>query len=135
PVFVAEATGFITTVGDPITDEVDRRSVTVPAGTFAVWPLQPKGTEGLWGITPDTARRYHEAGYLRSRNYKPAKRYVAVQYLPSGTVAAIESGDAEVTGREEDGAVIAVYASEQGVIPKSVWNKHSPCAETGGVDL
>lgn len=135
PVFVDEATGYIHSVGDPITDEVDRRSVPVPAGTFAVWPLLPNGTEGLWGITPDTARRYHEAGYLRSRNYKPAKRYVAVQYLPSGTVAAIESGDAEVTGRDEDGAVIAEYASAKGVIPKRVWNMPSHNAETGGTNL
>ena len=135
PVFVDEATGYIHSVGDPITDEVDRLSVPVPAGTFAVWPLLPNGTEGLWGITPDTARRYHEAGYLRSRNYKPAKRYVAVQYLPSGTVAAIESGDAEVTGRDEDGAVIAEYASAKGVIPKRVWNMPSHNAETGGTNL
>src|SRR5699024_11137716 len=31
PVFVDEATGYIHSVGDPITDEVDRRSVPVPA--------------------------------------------------------------------------------------------------------
>src|SRR5699024_2642702 len=59
----------------------------------------------------------------------------AVQYLPSGAVAAIESGDAEVTGRDEDGAVIAEYASAKGVIPKRVWNMPSHNAETGGTNL
>lgn len=111
PIFVDDVTGYVHSVGDYITDEVDRHAVPAPSGTFPVWPLLPDGTEGLWGITPETARRYHSGGYLRSRNYKPKKKYVAVQYLPSGTVAAIESGDAEVIGRDEDGAVVAEYKS------------------------
>ncbi len=135
PVFVDEVMGHVHSIGDPITDEIDRRSVRAPSGTFPVWPLLPDGTEGLWGITPETARRYHTAGYLRSRNYKPAEKYVAIQYLPRGTVAAIESGDVEVTGRDEDGAVVAEYKSAKGVIPKRVWNMTSHNAETGGTNL
>lgn len=135
PVFVDEATGYVHSIGDPIANEVDRRSVPVPSGTFSVWPLLPNGTEGLWGVTPDTARRYHAAGYLRARNYKSKTKYVAVQYLPSGTVKAIESGDAEVIGRDEDGAVVAEYKSAKGVVPKRVWNMMSHNAETGGTNM
>jgi hypothetical protein len=135
PVFVDEATGYVHSIGDPIANEVDRRSVPVPSGTFSVWPLLPNGTEGLWGVTPDTARRYHAAGYLRARNYKSKTKYVAVQYLPGGTVKAIESGDAEVIGRDEDGAVVAEYKSAKGVVPKRVWNMMSHNAETGGTNM
>ena len=135
PVFVDKSTGHAHSIGDYITDEVDRRSVQAPSGTFAVWPLLPDGTEGLWGITPETAGRHLAAGYLRSRNYKPEKNYVAVQYLTSGTVAAIESGDIEVTGRDEDGAVVAEYRAAKGVIPKRVWNMTSHNAETGGTAI
>lgn len=135
PVFVYLTTGHVHSIGDEITNDVDRLTVSAPNGTFPVWPLLPDGTEGLWGITPDTARTYLHDGYLRARNYKPEKKYVAVQYLPSGTVAAIESGDIEVTGRDEDGAVIATYKSAKGVIPKRVWNMTSHNAETGGTAL
>lgn len=135
PVFVDKATGHVHSIGDPIANEVDRRSVPVPSGTFSVWPLLPNGTEGLWGITPETARRYHADGYLRARNYKPETKYVAVQYLPSGTVKAIESGDVEVVGRDEDGAVVAEYKSAKGVVPKRVWNMMSHNAETGGTNM
>lgn len=135
PVYVDEGTGYIHSVGEYITDEVDRQTVPHPMGTFAVWPLLPDGTEGLWGITPETAKRYLSEGYLRARNYKPAKKYVAVQYLPSGTVSAIESGEAEIIGRDEDGAVLAEYKSAKGVIPKRVWNMTSHNAETGGTKL
>lgn len=135
PVFIDSRTGFVHSIGDPITNEVDRLSVSAPAGTFAAWPLLPDGTEGLWGITPETARTYLAGGYFRARNYKPATKYVAVQYLPSGTVAAIEAGEIEVGGRDEDGAVIATYKSAKGVIPKRVWNMNSHNAETSGTNI
>lgn len=133
--FVDLRTGYIHSIGNEITDDVDRLTVAAPKGTFAVWPLLPDGTEGLWGITPDTARTYLAGGYLRARNYKPGSKYVAIQYLPSGTVAAITSGDIEVTGSDKDGAVIATYKSAKGVIPKRVWNMASHNAETGGTVL
>jgi len=135
PVFVNRETGYIHSIGDEITDDVDRLAIGEPQGTFSVWPLLPDGTEGLWGITPDTARSYLSQGYLRARNYKPKKKYVAIQYLTSGTVKAMETGDVEVTGRDEDGAVIATYKSAKGVIPKRVWNMASHNAETGGTVL
>ena len=135
PVFINESTGFIDSIGAPIADGVDRHSVHAPVGTFAAWPLLPNGTEGLWGITPETARTYVTGGFFRSRNYKPETKYVAVQYLTSGTVAAILSGDIEVTGRDDDGAVIATYKTAKGVIPKRVWNMTSHNAETGGTNL
>ncbi len=137
PVFVDLKTGHVHSIGDEITNDVDRRTVPEPTGTFAVWPLLPdeKKTEGLWGITPETARTYLAGGYFRARNYKPESKYVAIQYLPSGTVAAIKSGEIEVSGRDEDGAVIATYKTGKGVIPKRVWNMTSHNAETGGTVL
>lgn len=135
PVFVDLRTGHIHSIGDEIKNDVDRSTVAPPKGTFAVWPLLPDGTEGLWGITPDTARTYLAGGYFRARNYKPENKHVAIHYLPSGTVAKIKSGDIEVTGRDEDGAVIATYKSAKGVIPKRVWNMASHNGETGGTGL
>ncbi|WP_211485311.1 site-specific DNA-methyltransferase [Corallococcus exiguus] len=135
PVFVNTETGYVHSIGDEISNGVDRLKVASPKGTFAVWPLLPDGTEGLWGITPDTARAYLDGGFFRARNYKPETKYIAIQYLPSGTVAAIKSGDIEVTGRDDDGAVIAAYKSAKGVIPKRVWNMASHNAETGGTNV
>ena len=135
PVFVSNSTGHLESVGDFITNDVDRESVAVPDGTFAVWPLLPDGTEGLWGITPDTARQYLQDGYLRARNAKPAEKKAAIQYLTSGTVSAIASGDIEIEGREEDGSVVATYKSAKGVIPKRVWNVAAHNAESGGTKL
>ncbi|WP_460682403.1 site-specific DNA-methyltransferase [Nesterenkonia populi] len=135
PIFVDKETGYVHDIGDEISDEVDRHSVTPPVGTFAVWPLLPDGTEGLWGITPETARKYKAGGYLRGRNYKPSSGYVAIQYLSSGTVATIAADEIEVEGYAEDGSVLATYKAAKGVIPKRVWNMSSHNAETGGTKV
>lgn len=132
PIFIDANSGYIYSIGDPISDDVDRNLVEAPSGTFAVWPLRPNGSEGLWGITPDTAKRYLEDGFIRSRSYKPGQRKAAIHYLPSGTVDAIQDGRIEVTGRDEDGAVQAIYREQKGVIPKRVWNMQSHNAENGG---
>jgi adenine-specific DNA-methyltransferase len=132
PIFVDAATGYIRSIGEPITDDVDRTLVSTPGGTFAVWPLLPNGTEGLWGITPDTANRYLKDGFIRSRNHKPNSKQAAIHYLPSGTVDAIQDGRIEVTGHDPDGAVQAVYRERKGVIPKRIWNMPSHNAESGG---
>ena len=132
PIFVNVHSGYIHSIGDPIADDVDRTLVIAPAGTFAVWPLRPNGGEGLWGITPETAKRYLRDGFIRSRNHKPEKRQAAIHYLPSGTVDAIRDGRIDVIGHDPDGAVQAIHRERKGVIPKRVWNMESHNAESGG---
>lgn len=122
PIFVNTQTGHIHSIGKAIADDIDRNLVAAPGGTFAVWPLRPNGEEGLWGITPETATRYLHDGFIRARNHKPELRQAAIHYLPSGTVDAIQDGQIEITGRDADGAVQAVYRDRKGVIPKRVWN-------------
>jgi len=132
PIFVNAESGYIESIGDPVTDDVDRRKVKAPKGTYAVWPLRPKGGEGLWGITPETAKRYLTHGFIRSRKQKSGKEQASIHYLPSGTVDAIQDGRIEIVGHDPDGAVQAVYRERKGVIPKRVWNLASHNAESGG---
>lgn len=133
PVFVDKKTGLIKEIGDPQPDDVDRHSVPAPDGTFAVWPLRPNGEEGIWGITPDTARRDLEKGYIKaSQTKRKGSVVITIKYLPEGTVRSIESGDIKIVGRNEDNSVICEYTVAKGVIPKRVWNKESHNAETYG---
>lgn len=136
PIFVNKESGHIASIGDKIDDDVDRSKVKTPKGTYAVWPLRPKDRpedrEGLWGITPETARRYLKDGYIRSRNHKPEESTASINYLPSGTVAAIRDGRIEIVDRDPDGAVQGKYLEKKGVIPKRVWNMPSHNAESGG---
>ena len=65
PIFLDDQTNEIHSIGDAVTDSIDKRSVPAPAGTRATWPLKPDGTEMLWGLTPEVLRRNWRRGFVR----------------------------------------------------------------------
>jgi adenine-specific DNA-methyltransferase len=137
PIFVHKVDGRIASIGDPIPPEIDRTTVPVPQGTVAIWPIKPDGTEMLWGLTPDVLRRNLAQGYVRVNNWKPSKQIGSVQYLQTGVIKRIRSGEIKVTGRAPDGSVQGHVAegASLGTSPKRVWNMKSHNAETGGTNM
>ena len=130
PIFVGVQSNRIHSIGDPVADDVDRRSVIAPEGTRAVWPLKPDGTEMLWGLTPNALRGNWRRGFVR------VGRKGTVQYLETGTIADIADGTILVTGRANDGSVIgAKLADDDAPTPKRVWNVPSHNAEKGGTRI
>ena len=90
----------------------------------------------LWGLTPDILRRNWEKGYARVNNWKPKEKRGTVQYLPGGTVAQIEDGTIQITGKNKDGSVIGTVISDgENQPPKRVWNMASHNAEIGGTNI
>lgn len=136
-IFVDEQDGTLHSIGDPIDDDIDRKTVKVPKGAVALWPLKPDGTEMLWGLTPDVLRRNWGEGWARVNNWKSATKKGTVQYLPSGTLDRIHTGAITITGRASDGSVEGYVTPEitQGVTPKRVWHVASHNAETGGTNI
>ncbi|GFZ87179.1 site-specific DNA-methyltransferase [Dyella caseinilytica] len=137
PIFVSAGSGQIHSIGDAITPDIPRQSVKAPSGTVALWPLKPDGTEMLWGLTPEVLRRNWADGFVRVNNWKPAKKTGSIQYLQTGVIAKIRSGDITITGRLEDGSVVGHVSvgTSAGTSPKRVWNMKSHNAETGGTNL
>ena len=134
PIFVDKDTGRISSIGDAVPDEVQRESVAIPENCIALWPLDSKGRETLWGLTPEVLRANNEKGYVRIK-WNSKKRSGTPYYLPSGTIKDIESGIAVVNGYEEDGAIVAYYEEEGTVPPKRVWNMKAHNAETYGTNI
>lgn len=136
-IFVDEETGHLHSVGEALDDDVDRHKVKVPKGTVAIWPLDSKRRETLWGLTPDQLRANWAKGYARVYNWKPAKKKGSVQYLTTGTIEKIESGQVTITGHADDGHVQGYVNDdvETTIRPKRVWNQKSHNAETGGTNV
>ncbi|MGI9076987.1 MAG: site-specific DNA-methyltransferase [Gemmatimonadaceae bacterium] len=129
PVFVNETSGKIHAVGDALPDDVDAHTVAVPRGTNVVFPVTPRGKEMLWGIVPERLRYLAARGYARAVNGN-------IQFLNNGTVAAIESGAAVVSGYDEYGGVVAHYpAGTKPLMPKTVWVRDSHNAQSSGTLL
>ncbi len=127
-VFVDEQSGKIHSVGEPIPDDVDRDSVSVPPGTRAVYPLRPNGDEMIWSLIPSSLRELVAKGYARSNG-------TSIQFLNSGTVAAIENGSAVIHGYDDQGAVIAEFTAPKSLMPKTVWTREAHNSQTGGTLL
>lgn len=128
-VFVENGTGRIHSVGDALSDEIPRESVIAPEGTHAIFPLKPDGTEMIWGMVPSSLRELIPDGYVRSNGD-------TIQYLPTGTVNGILSGDIIVTGKDEQGALIAQYAVDsKRLMPKTVWVRDSHNTQVSGTLL
>lgn len=128
-VFVDNKTGRIRSVGDALDDEVPRASVKPPKGTRAVFPLKPDGTEMIWSLKPSSLRELIADGYVRNDGE-------TIQYLQPGTVNGIISGDIKVTGRDEQGAVIAQYITDaKRLMPKTVWARASHNSQASGTLL
>ena len=127
PIFVDNQKNMIHSIGDAVTDDVDRRSVAAPEGAQAVWPLKPDGTEMLWGLTPETLRRNWKNGFVR------VSKKGTVQYLQTGTIAEIADGTISVTGRGKDGSIRGTKPVDDDTpTPKRVWNVPSHNSEFGG---
>ncbi|MBQ9059499.1 MAG: hypothetical protein IJ125_09970 [Atopobiaceae bacterium] len=135
PIFVDEKTGYIESIGDVVPFGIDRNTIDVPSGCFAIWPLNSKGEETLWGLTPDVLRNNWQKGYVRLGNWDADKRKGTVQYLAGGTIDDVESGKAEIVGHHPDGAIIARYYDVGTVPAKRVWHQQSHNAETYGTLL
>jgi adenine-specific DNA-methyltransferase len=136
PIFVNEKDGTLHSIGDSVNIEKNRQTIAAPDGTIPFWPVNSRGNEMVWGLTPETLRERRESGYFRLRNWNPKKKTVSFQYLPSGLVDGIESGRIEMLGHEEDGSVRAAFGDDvKGAIPKTVWHMESHNAESYGTNL
>lgn len=135
PVFVDPEKGVISGVGEAIADDIDASTVPVPEGQVAVFPRRGDGREGIWGLTPDVARRNWKKGYLRV-NWNKKQSKGTVYYLPGGTIDQIESGEAVITGHSWDGSVQGyVLPESETERPKQVWHLKSHNAETYGTKI
>ena len=136
PMYVDKATGVISSIGDPLPEDVPVRNAPSMPGCITVLPIRPDGTEMNWGITPGVAKRLLRDGYLRAGKAKPKEhqKYV-ISYLTAGIVDDIQSGIAIVRGQNQDGIVDAFYPSGRDKMPTTNWNRPSHDAQQYGTKL
>lgn len=136
PIFVRRGDGSLHSIGDSLPAGVSRDTVVPPDGTAAHWPLNSRGHEMVWGLTPETLRRRRADGHFRVRNWNPSRGTASFQYLPGGVVDGIRSGRIEVAGRDSDGSVQArTFAVRSTLTPPTIWSLESHNAETQGTNL
>lgn len=126
PVFVAADGKRIVAVGDSKPLGAHREDWNQPPDTYAVWPLKSDGSEGNWRASPEYLRSLCEKGFVRLGEYRADEGRGTIWYLGKAALKKIETGEIEVVGRDEQGAVQvrpAAGAGSRTTTAKTVWNR------------
>lgn len=138
PFWVDPERKCIHSVGDYIPLGVSPDSVVPPApGLVACWPIRTDESEGCWQISADTARRGLTEGTVRLGAYTSTRERWSISYLRNAEKERIKRGEIEVTGRDENGALLLRQSEtiERIKNPVSVWNQRSHNAGAGGSNV
>lgn len=128
----------IHSVGDYIPLNCSRDTIMPPEpGLVACWPIHSDDTEGCWQISADTARNGLSEGTVRIGAYNRRKDRWSVSYLRKAEKERIARGEIEITGKDENGALILQFSKTVGRIknPVTVWNQRSHNAGAGGSNV
>lgn len=135
PFFITKDGARVQSVGEPIGVGGDRKNVTPPADTIAVWPIRRNGTEGRWRLKPETVRKVLAAGCIRIGEVKGER--TPIYYLAAGERAKIKSGTYQVLGKRDDGSVITstLEHTQRLTVPGTQWRIGSHDATQYGTRL
>lgn len=131
PVFFTNE-GKYHSVGEALPLEQNRNDITIPTGTFAVFPIDTQGREHYWNINRDKFIEYKEKGYIKFG--KRTKNGIPITFLTSGEIAKVEQGIYEISGYAEDGSIIS-NNEVRDIMPGTQWRIKSHDAIRHGTDL
>ena len=134
PVYFRESDGKYMGIGDVVPPEIKAADVKAPEGCFAFLPMGSDGKERCWGLTPSSFLDKVSKGYIKFGPYKEGSKYRALYHLQSGTIKAVENGEIEVFGKNEDGTLI-VGSLEKPKRPVSMWVQPSHDSRVHGAML
>ena len=138
PFWIDSSRERIHSVGDGIPLGVNPDTVVPPEpGLVACWPMRTDDSEGCWQIGADTARKGLAEGTVRLGAYTATRGRWSISYLRNAEKERIERGEIEVTGRDQNGALILKQSEtvERIKNPVSVWNQRSHNAGVGGSNV
>jgi adenine-specific DNA-methyltransferase len=131
PVMVNEDRTQMLGVGRPLSGAEDDRPTHID-GVPVAWPVRSDGRLGIWRVEARKLEDLISKGFAYISS-KPNADQPTLRYLLGGTVAQIESGAIEITGRGPRGEVLvdasAVVRRQRA---KTVWNRPQHIAGGGG---
>ena len=138
PIFVDKETGNFVDVGKSLQELIDEGLYTgeksdfvydysiAPEGTVAIYPVTANGKECVWRQISQRFKSDWEKGYIKISPNKSAKSLneFSIQYLPSGVIKKIQSGELEVIGTEDNAPTLKFGANQTvgGQIP-TMWTE------------
>ena len=134
PVFFNSETGKYAGTGTSLKLTQDKDKVDIPTDCFAVWPMKANGEEARWTLSQDTLSDKIKSGFVKFGSWKKGDRNRTISYLSEGMERALNNGELEILGRDEDGTLIT-GRSFKPIVPLTIWNQPSHGAGDFGSSL
>lgn len=122
PVFFNCKNGKFAGAGPSLLLNQSKESIEIPEGCFAVWPMKANGEEARWTLSQDTLIDKISRGLVKFGNWKIGDTTRTICYLPEGMERALQVGELEVLGFDEDGTLIT-GRSFKPIVPLTIWNQ------------
>ncbi len=136
PVVLSEDATQIVRAGAPFDGEDERARLREIDGHPLAWPVRKDGKLGIWRVDGARLDYLAERGYAHVAGRDDSRDTWALRYLMSGTVAAIDAGSIEITGRGERGEVVGRVIGGRRKVAKTMWyrGRHN-AGGAGGTQL
>jgi adenine-specific DNA-methyltransferase len=121
--------------GEPFSGDDESKRPLKRGKHDLAWPVRKDGRLGIWRTDAAALAKLVERGYAFVSKYDDKRRTYSIKYLLSGTIALIESGEAQVTRDGHRGQVVAENTAVIDKVAKSVWYRPSHNAGKHGSDL
>lgn len=120
PVYVY-SDGRLQSVGEPLPLDQDKNDlVSSEPGVITLFPLRPDGRENTWNLGAETLRTAFQEGTAK---VSITKSKITLNYLRNSEKERIKSGEIEILGKDENGALILRHrpGATKKMAPRSVW--------------
>jgi adenine-specific DNA-methyltransferase len=134
PVFFNCETGKYVGTGASLSLTQNKDEVDTPVNCFAVWPMKANGEEARWTLSQDTLADKINSGFVKFGSWKKGERTRTISYLSEGMERALNNGELEILGKDEDGTLIT-GRSFKPIVPLTIWNQPSHGAGDFGSSL
>ncbi|MGW3662696.1 site-specific DNA-methyltransferase [Streptomyces sp. NPDC005141] len=136
PVLLDERGERIVGVGTPWEGDDENDRPRFINGHQAAWPVRSDGRLGIWRVDGTKLMELVGKGYAWVSDHDPQRGTWTLRYLMKGAIAAIESGEIEVTGRSERGQVEVSVSGKNKATAKTMWKSARHIAGgAGGTQL
>lgn len=145
PIFIDKETGNIHSIGKSLADQIRSGQyagdpsefpfdIEAPSGTVAIWPITTKGEECVWRLIPERLKADWERGYIKvSPNRRKGDRNkFSLQYLPSGVIKKVQTGEIPTIGTEEGAPTLRLGENRTaGSAIPSIWSEKNHRTSAG----
>lgn len=136
PIYIDNVTDKIVKIGDPITPDVDRKTVPQIEGATAVFPVKDDGMEMNWGVTKETLQRLIDGQVIQVlKNPKAKYQPYTIKYLSENYQEKIDEGRWAVRGYRDDGSKIVVETGGKLTRTTTVWSDKRYDAKIYGTSI